>query len=179
MNKNYFILIASIFCSIGTVTAQCNIEKDNSQSKAIVYTAGSEELYRNIDLENGFSIVNANFILMTQKEDKTKIKFLLVVTHKKSSYQAVVVPRKLTFTFSNGENLNLDADELNSPINRGDIILNTCYYRITLDQIEVIRTRALKSLTVVDSRSGEKINSKPYSNIFVEQINCLFKKSDE
>lgn len=179
MSKNYFILIVSLFCSISTVTGQCNIEKDNSKPKAIVYTAGSEELYRNIDLENGFSILNANFILMTQKEDKTKIKFLLVVTHKKSSYQSVVVPRKLTFAFLNGENLILDADELNSPIIRGDIIFNTCYYRVNLDKIEIIRTHALKSFSVTDSRSGEKIYSTPYSNIFVEQINCLFKKSDE
>ncbi len=174
------ILFFIAFVAISFLSfAQCNIEKNDKLPDAISYQAGSEELYRNTDLENGFNIVNGNFVLITQKVDKNAMKFLLVITQKKSSYQPVIVPRSLTFYFENGQYMTLNADRQDSPIAKGDIIFNTCYYRIALNIIEKIRTTPLKQLLIADTRTDKKVLTTLYSNIFIEQINCLFEKAKE
>jgi hypothetical protein len=158
---------------------QCNIKIDNNLENAISYSSASEELYRNEDLENGFNIFTGNFVLLTQKVDKNKMKFILVVSQKKSSYQPTIVPRSLTFYFTNGEYMELNADELDSPISKGDVTINTCYYRLALNIIEKIRTTPLKQLLFSDNRTEKKILTNQYSKIFIEQIDCLYKKAAE
>jgi hypothetical protein len=157
---------------------QCNVNvvtKDNITT----YTAGLEDLYKNDDLGNGLNIVRANFILMRQVNDVNKIKFILVVTHTKSRYFPAVVPRQLTLYFSKDETLVLTADEQSDPIVKGDAEVNICYYRISLEKIEKIRSSPTIAVLLTDTRTNDKIPMMPYSNLFSEQISCLFKKSDD
>lgn len=175
-----FYYLTLLICSLtaAKASAQCNIEKED-KSETINYTAGREEIYRNSDLENGFSIVHVNLTLLTQKADKNKIKFILIVSHSKSSYQTAVVPRSATFNFTNGGQLTIPADEQSDPINKGSTQINLCYFRVTLDIIKKLQENGIKDLIINDTRTNEKIVTYPYANILAEQINCLYKKYAE
>jgi hypothetical protein len=167
----------TIFVIPQTTIGQCSVTKEDV-NEAVVLSAKSEQLYKNEDLENGLQTVYSNCMLVVDKTDKDKVKFSIIVTYFKTSHKPTIVPRSLTFAFSNGQSLTCQADEYDTPYLSG-IKGERCFFRVSVSDMNKIKDSALKAFVISDNRTGENLRMTPFSSIFQEQIECILKKYDE
>lgn len=179
MRKYLLIILFSLFTiKYSAAFGQCSVSKDDSDPNMTLLLTKSEKLFMNEDLENGLKTVYVQSLLVANKIDKNKVKFSVIVTYVGTMYQPTIVPRQIVFKFTNGVSMIYSADEYDTP-NLNGTQGQRCYFRITVPDMEKIKSNPISSFTINDTRTSQSLTTNPYAGIFQEQVQCLIKRQSE
>lgn len=169
--KKAIILIVLTFTVI-VMKGQCSIEKFTTDDGTIFYQAEFEDLIKNVGNNNdgdygvGFQMALARLAYIGIDKSIWKLQ---VGTSASGIYKKVI-PRKITFNFSDGTSLSLTASTFE---NTGKAYL--CDFDLISSDL-IYFEKSISKVIVTDTRTGDSFSGAPtYANVLVEQYNCLNK----
>ena len=168
-----FIFFALNLILIQVVKSQCNVNVKKT-SEANCYEAAEENLfiYRgrndNGDLGEGVYMVTGSLAYYIAPNGNKLWRLLIAV---KTIYFRPLVPRSVTFTFSNSSRLTIVADNYKK-INGYDV----CYYTVQETDISQFSNN-INRLDINDTRQNINIGKAlEYSKVLSEQYDCIKKE---
>lgn len=177
-------LLLTALCFSGSVAvskAQCSVSSYTTPTSSIVFQAKPESFYKyvgdnnNGDYSRGFVEIMGGLITVFRPNSTSK-DWMLQIAVLSSSSKYDLVPRAVLFTFTDGTELQLDADTYKEA--KG---VHSCTFNVTEDERQQLR-KPLREVAVIDTRkpSGDGFESYVatttyglYPKLFAEQAACL------
>lgn len=172
--KKTFIVFLFAFSSIN-LYSQCSVVKIPIDSD-IAFTAKSENIYRNEDLENGLLGAYFQLSVIQNGNNNNLLKFGCIVKVLSKRPKAPLVPRQIVVVFDNGEEIALTANTNDLTQPQAGITQNQCNYNFTSAEFKLFQTKAISRIIIKDNRTNEQITCNPYPALVQEQANCIASK---
>lgn len=168
------ILVISTYPSIDA-NAQCAVVKKREEVST-VYIEKLEKLYINEDFENG--VIRYDIRLFKMVYDSLpgiKIRYIECLYSNINSPKDVV-PRAFGISFTNGGSIQLKAEKEGPVKNGSDGLKQRRFvYPVIPDIQTLLLANDIQIITIIDTRTGQTIVTKPYSGLLMEQLKCLDK----
>ncbi|WP_416439910.1 hypothetical protein [Phnomibacter sp. MR] len=174
-NAILIILFFLIGVEWNTLNAQCSVKKDTYE-ELVVYNALNEKIYENEDYENGYKMLFLQSTLIIKKGEVANRKYLISILYGKSGIQPELVPRRVEFTLVDGRVIRLDAIKYDRPV-LGKSLTERCQFEVSANELNTLKNFGIKVIIVSDTRTGIKMEVKPYVDLVKEQLNCLDKEN--
>lgn len=157
------------------IFGQCAIEIVKDDNGTTYYLAEKEKIYMSDLLGDGILIAFGQLTVIQHHENKELLKFVLSI-FVGGNEELVLVPRKITISFKDYSSISLFAETLNKPKYNDVGEIQSCGFRLTLDEYGQLHKKSISSIKIEDTRTDKNFITQPYENIFIEQANCIAKK---
>lgn len=152
--------------------AQCSITNEKING-GIIYKAKYEEIFRNVDLENGIKMLQLSASYMTTPNQAPML--MIDIVYARSGIQSILVPRKLKINLSDATSIELTAELNDSPNLSNNIKVEKSTFVVMPTDTKRLSELSTKSIVVSDPRTATSVFAQPYPTLLQEQINCLLK----
>ena len=171
------LFLISIFTIISCYSfAQCSI-KTSMEDDVKIYESSFERIYRNEDLENGIQAAYLKLLIYQNIGNKDVLNHFILINSVKSSGKILIVPRKILVKFTDESEFSLEANEIGDIQSLNNSITQLGFFQLNNSLFSKILNNAISSLTIIDTRTGAKIISRPYAGLIKEQADCIFQKT--
>ena len=170
------LFIALNLCVYLAAQAQCRV-KSEAKEDGLYVQAAKERIYRNTDLEEGLQSAYAAILVKKVKQGSMPVNryFMLIYTAASGAKQ-LVTPRAVSVTFNRGTTLRLNADNFMTLERITGIRQEACTFELSYQQFEVVKSSAITSIQISDTRTGDVLTAQPYNAILQEQIACILRQ---
>lgn len=171
----YIIAFTLVLLSLKSIS-QCTVQSSSLTDGTLIYEASYENIFKNKDLENGIQAAYLKLVVYQNGTDNNKLQFFINVNSAKKGAKALLVPRKLIVNFNDGSNINIEAEDLEQIKSQNGFYMQASLFRINSRMFEDLQVKSITNVVVSDTRTNESFNGTPYSNLVLQQANCIASK---
>ncbi len=172
MKKNLVLLTFTFFIAVAS-NGQCNVIKKYFDDGHPYLIHANEKIFANSDLEYGIQAAYAQMMLVLDTTKDQVFFFSLIIMVGAKGSKKMVVPRKCTLYFTDGNIIDLAAQHLFNPEIVASIMTNKCSFDLDTTTVFKIHNTSISKIRIYDNREQTELFCQPYKDLLKEEFLCL------